>query len=275
MIRGDTPGIGQRGKTGTGSEPMQIISLQSGSNGNAIYVETGGVRLLFDAGISGLCARERLARHGRDLAGVDALLISHDHGDHVRSLGVVQRKFGLPAHVTRKTLEAARGRHALGRLGEIAPFCAGDVLRFGPVRVETIPTPHDGADGVAFVVDDGVVRAGILTDLGHVFADLGTAVASLDALILESNYDPDMLARGPYPPFLKRRIRGPGGHLSNREAAELVVASARRLRWLCLAHLSEENNDPALALKTHRAVLGPHCTIHVASRYEASEVLDV
>jgi len=254
---------------------MRIISLQSGSNGNCIYLETAGVRLLFDAGISRLRAQERLALHGRNILGIDALLISHDHSDHVRSLGVFQRKFGLPAYVTPKTLKAAAVRHPLGPLGEIRHFQAGAVLRFGRVRIETIPTPHDSADGVAFVVEDGRSRLGILTDLGHVFGDLEGVVGSLDAAVLESNYDPQMLARGSYPPFLKRRIRGPGGHLSNHEAAELVLATGKRLKWLCLAHLSEENNHPRLALRTHREVLGNRLPLHVASRYEATEVLEL
>jgi phosphoribosyl 1,2-cyclic phosphodiesterase len=254
---------------------MRIVSLQSGSNGNCIYLEAAGVRLLFDAGISGLQAQERLARHGRSILGINALLISHDHSDHVRSLGVFQRKFGLPAYVTAKTLKAAAARHALGCLGEIRQFQAGGVLRFGRVRVETIPTPHDGADGVAFVVDDGRSRLGILTDLGHVFGGLEEVVSTMDAAILESNYDPQMLAHGSYPAWLKRRIRGPGGHLSNHEAAELVLATGRRLKWLCLAHLSEENNHPRVALRTHREVLGDRLPLHVASRYEATGVLEV
>jgi phosphoribosyl 1,2-cyclic phosphodiesterase len=109
--------------------------------------------------------------------------------------------------------------------------------------------------------------------LGHVFADLASVVATLDGALLESNYDPDMLARGPYPWFLKRRIQGPRGHLSNQEAAELVCRSAgSRLKWLCLGHLSQQNNDPELAVQTHREVLGGQIPIHVASRYAATVV---
>jgi len=256
--------------------PMELISLQSGSNGNCVYVEAGGVRLLVDAGISGLRAQERLARHGRDIRQVDAVLISHDHADHTRSLGIYQRKFGLPVYITRQTLSAAQRWQSLGKLGEICFFDAGAELRFGHVRVETIPTPHDGADGVAFVIDDGHSRLGVLTDLGHVFADLAHAVGTLDAVLLESNHDPAMLAEGPYPEFLKQRIRGPGGHISNLEAAELLERSAgRRMRWGCLGHLSAENNRPELALQTHRKVLGGRFPLHVASRDRETDVLEV
>jgi phosphoribosyl 1,2-cyclic phosphodiesterase len=230
------------------------------------------VRLLLDAGISGIQAQLRLAAHGRDIRDVDAVVISHDHSDHARSLGIFQRKFGLPAFISRRTLEAADRYRSLGKLGEVSHFRPGDVLRFGHLAVETIPTPHDGVEGVAFVVDDGSRRLGVLTDLGHPFAELRSIVASLDAVLLESNYDPQMLAAGPYPPFLKRRIRGPGGHLSNREAAELLCHVDGRLCWAALGHLSENNNDPALALATHREVLDDAFPLCVAGRYEVSPV---
>ena len=149
------------------------------------------------------------------------MFISHDHVDHARSMGVFHRKFGLPVYVTAKTCQAAR-RYAVGPIDDLRHFAAGETAAARQVAVETIPTPHDGADGVVFVIDDGRRRLGVLTDLGHVFADLHTIVGSLDAVFLESNYDPDMLAGGPYPDWLKRRIRGPGGHLSNIEAAELL-----------------------------------------------------
>lgn len=251
---------------------MQVVSLQSGSNGNSIYVESGDVRLLFDAGLSGGQARERLAQHGRDITAVTAVLISHDHADHSRSLGIYQRKFGLPVFMTPRTLDAARLKYKLGTLGKVHHFQAGAALRFGAVSVETIPTPHDGVDGVAFVVDDGRHRLGILTDLGHVFPGLPAVVASLDAVLLESNYDSAMLASGPYPAFLKQRIRGPGGHISNVEAAQLIASAASsRLQWACLAHLSHDNNTPDLALSTHRRILGDRLPLHVATRYAASD----
>ncbi|MFV1964626.1 MAG: MBL fold metallo-hydrolase [Pirellulaceae bacterium] len=254
---------------------MKVISLQSGSNGNCIYVEAEGVKLLFDAGISGIRAQERLAAHGRDITSVDAVLISHDHRDHTSCMGIYQRKFGLPLCVTRDTLETASAKIRVGEITEVQFFAAGDALRFDGVSVETIPTPHDGVDGVAFVVDDGQRRLGILTDLGHTFRGLKSILCSLDAVVLESNYDPKMLADGSYPPFLKERISGPYGHLSNQEAAELLAAAGGRLKWACLAHLSEENNTPRCALNAHRKALGKEFPLHVATRYEATGVLEV
>ncbi len=261
------------GETGGG---MRVISLQSGSNGNCIYVEAGGMRLLFDAGISGVAAEERLASCGRDIRQVDALIISHDHSDHIRSAGIFQRKYGIPLYVTNRTLAAAKTRCSLGKLNEVSHFRSGGTLRLGGVTVQTVPTPHDGEDGALFVLDDGTRRFGIMTDLGHVFQDLGRLIASCDAVLLESNYDPAMLADGPYPRFLKERIKGPRGHISNRESAELIArAAGSRLRWAFIGHLSEQNNSPDVAMRTHREVHGCAVDLRVASRYGVSDVMEV
>lgn len=250
---------------------MIAISLQSGSNGNCTYVETSGVRLLFDAGICGVAAERRLAAFGRDIRKTDAVIISHDHSDHVRYAGVFQRKYGLPLYFTEATLETAVSNHPLGRMDKINLFKAGQIIHFKDISVISIPTPHDSADGVAFVIQSGRKRLGILTDLGHPFQGLAKMVSSLDAVFIESNYDTDMLKEGRYPAFLKKRIHGPGGHISNMESAELL-RGAPRLKWACLSHLSEENNAPDLALCTHRRIINRDLTLHVASRYGATGI---
>jgi phosphoribosyl 1,2-cyclic phosphodiesterase len=253
---------------------MYAFSLQSGSNGNCIFVDADGVRLIFDAGIGAREAERRLQAAGGTLRCADALIISHNHTDHVRSAGAFHRLFGVPLYMTHGTQEVVR--HVLGRTEPVGCFRPGRTLRFGEVAVQTVPTPHDGAEGVAFVVEQEGRRLGILTDLGHVFAGLERLLPTLDAVLIESNYDPDMLEDGPYPRELKERIRGPGGHISNEESAALLAASANgRLQWACLAHLSETNNTPRLALAAHRAVLGKRLPLHVASRYESTGPLEV
>lgn len=253
---------------------MIAISLQSGSNGNCIYVETNGVRLLFDAGICGIEAALRLRAYGRDIRKVDALIISHDHADHIRYAGVYQRKYGLPIYITPRTLYKAEGENRLGKLNNVNYFLAGGKLQFEKVSVQTIPTPHDAVDSVAFVVSSEERQLGILTDLGHAFKELVPVIASLDAVFIESNYDPMMLESGPYPAFLKRRIQGPKGHLSNIEAAELLQAGTN-LKWVCLSHLSENNNNPSIAIKTHFEIVGRSLTFYTASRYMSSGILTV
>lgn len=255
---------------------VRAIALQSGSNGNCIYVESADAKLLFDAGITGVKAEERLSRYGRDIRRVDAVIISHDHADHTRYAGVYGRKFGLPVLTTRDTLRAAACKMPLGEFPDLHHFSAGETLRFGDVAVETIPTPHDGVDGVMFVIDCSGTRLAVLTDLGHPFGELRTLMSSLDAVFIESNYDSYMLDHGPYPLRLKQRIRGPGGHISNAESAELLASTdTMRLRWACLAHLSENNNHPNIALRTHHQVLNDKVVLHVAGRYAPTEILEL
>ena len=249
---------------------MTIIALQSGSNGNCIYVESKQTRLLFDAGISGAQAEKRLAAFGRDIRRVQAVIISHEHSDHISQAGVYQRKFGLPLYVTEPTLAKAKRRRRLGKLFDVRHFHRGQSICFDNMRVETIPTPHDGIDSTAFVIENKHHRVGILTDMGHVFTSLPDIIASLHAVLIESNYDSELLESGPYPPHLKQRIRSPKGHLSNLDSAQLLrQAETPKLTWACLSHLSEQNNTPALALRTHREQLPQRIELIAASRYEA------
>jgi phosphoribosyl 1,2-cyclic phosphodiesterase len=249
------------------------FSLQSGSNGNAIYVEANGVKLLFDAGITGASAESRLARHGRDIHGVQAAIISHDHVDHIRCAGVYARKFGLPVYMTRWTHAASWC--SLGKIDDLRYFDSGDTLEFDGVNVHTIRTPHDAADGVVFVVECAGKRLGIFTDVGHPFARLQDMLESVDAAYLECNYDPHMLEVGAYTAQLKARIRGQGGHLSNQEAAELVRNCRRRPKWIAMAHLSADNNHPQLALAAQRSVVGSDYPVFHAPRYACSDCFTV
>jgi len=254
---------------------MVTFSLNSGSNGNCIYVETQGVKLLLDAGISGKQTAQRLAAHGRDVRDVDAVIISHGHVDHVRCAGILHRKFHLPVYMTKAAFAAAK-RYRLGPIADMRHFKAGGDLTFAAVTVRTVPTPHDAGDSVAFVISDGCRRLGVLTDLGHVFSRLAELMRRLDGVYLESNYDPEMLASGPYPAHLKRRIAGAGGHVSNVEAAELVASAADgRLQWVALSHLSEINNVPELAVATHLDIVGRRRPVHVAGRYDVGELLRI
>jgi phosphoribosyl 1,2-cyclic phosphodiesterase len=232
--------------------------------------------LLVDAGLSPTQVEQRLAVHGISPDSLHGILISHNHSDHVRYAASCSAKFGVPLFVTRPTLTASKSAVSPRECREVEFFRAGDSLKLGALRVETVGTPHDAVDGVVFVIDDGVHRLGICTDLGHVFADLRSLVAGVDGLFLENNFDEQMLENGRYPQFLKRRIRGPGGHISNREAAELVARHASsRLQWLCLAHLSDKNNTAAKALQANREALGSALPIHVTSRHRAIEKLQL
>ena len=253
---------------------LRFASLQSGSNGNCLYVESGNVRLLFDAGLTGAQTKWRLESLGVDILTMQAVIVSHAHNDHVRYAGVLQRQYNLPIWMTRGALERVRETKVLGQISEPHLFNGGDTLTFGSVKVETFPTTHDVPEGVCFVVDNGTVRLGIMTDLGSRFLGLKEVVATLDGIYLESNYDAEMLDGGIYSDDLKQRIRGGQGHLSNEEAAELLK-SGKRLRWACLGHLSAKNNNPEVALETHRKILGETLPLHIALRHEVSEMLEL
>jgi phosphoribosyl 1,2-cyclic phosphodiesterase len=253
---------------------LRFVSLQSGSNGNCLFVESGNVRLLFDAGLTGTQTKQRLESFGVDIETVQAVIISHVHNDHIRYAGVLQRQYHLPIWMTSETFHEVLTMQKPGRVSEPHLFDGGETLQFGTVKVETIPTTHDAPGGVCFVVDNGTVRLGIMTDLGSRFFGLKEIIATLDGIYLESNYDPEMLVSGPYPAELKQRIQGNHGHLSNSDAAELLLKS-RRLRWACLGHLSVHNNCPAVALATHRQILGETLPLYIALRHEVSEVLEL
>lgn len=231
---------------------MEVLVLQSGSQGNCIYVESRGVAILFDAGISARQVQIRLAQHNKRIESVRGVVISHSHRDHIGHAGVYQRKLRLPTFMTEEAWNNFPDvDDSLCRV-----FYPDQCLEFEHLRVEPIPTPHDAPGSLAFVVSDEHRRLAVLTDLGHPFRQLEKVLAGVDAAILESNYDPVLLSEGDYPERLQQRIRGPGGHLSNKEAALLIRKHGKHLQWICLAHLSQHNNTPDIAYTTYRKVVG-------------------
>jgi len=248
---------------------MEVITLQSGSAGNCVFVRSGETCLLFDAGISGSKAELRLAEYGYNIRDCNALVLSHEHSDHISGVGVFHRKFGLPVYATLRTWNATRAKPSTGCIGSPNYFVSGKPFQIGSLRIETLRTPHDAIDGVCFVIEDldSGQRFGLLTDLGHVFSGLQKVIDTLDAVLIESNYDDAMLLHGPYPQRLKDRISGKRGHISNADAAELLDAcDASQLQWACLGHLSAQNNSPEVALATHRERHRDRCPIFCADR---------
>lgn len=254
---------------------MEVISLQSGSSGNCIFVRSGSTQVLFDAGISGSKAKTRLAEFGHDIRECQAVVISHEHCDHISGLGAFHRRFGLPIYANEQTWQATCKRPSTGPIGGLNLFESGRPFQIGSLRIEPLPTPHDAIDGVCFVIEDVECgyRFGLLTDLGHVFSGLRKVIGTLDALLIESNYDEQMLRLGPYPQHLKNRISGRQGHLSNRESAELLDhCDAEHIQWVCLGHLSAQNNSPDIALATHRKRHGDRLHILCADRNGATQL---
>ncbi|MDR2117530.1 MAG: MBL fold metallo-hydrolase [Planctomycetaceae bacterium] len=255
---------------------LRLVSLQSGSNGNSYFLESGDIRLLIDAGMTASRTVERLSHVGVDISSIRGIVISHAHSDHICGAGVLHRRYKIPVWLTQGTYRhvttPSKIARKLGKLQEPHIFQAGETLRFGDLTIETISTPHDAPDSVCFVFDDGLVRLGIMTDLGCCFLGLGEVVETLDAILLESNYDEKMLETGAYPEELKQRIRSDIGHLSNVESAKLIQKHGKKLRWVCLGHLSEQNNTPEKTLATHQKMIGNHLDIFIASRYQCTEL---
>ncbi len=248
---------------------MEVITLQSGSSGNCVFVRSGETRLLFDAGISGIKAESRLAEYGYDIRDCHALILSHEHCDHISGVGVFHRKFGLPVYANLRTWNATRSKPATGWIGSPNHFVSGKPFQIGSLRIEPLRTPHDAIEGVCFVIEDveSGQRFGLLTDLGHVFSALQKVIGSLDAVLIESNYDVEMLRHGTYPQRLKDRISGKRGHLSNDDAAQLLDScDESQLQWVCLGHLSAHNNSPEVALATHLERHGERFSIFCADR---------
>jgi phosphoribosyl 1,2-cyclic phosphodiesterase len=227
---------------------FRFVSLGSGSRGNATLVEAGATRVLVDCGFAARELVERCASLGFDPAALDAILVTHEHGDHVRGVGALARRFDIPVWTTHGTWRAA-DCGAVPRLSLFAGH-AGD-LRIGELDVTVVPVPHDAREPVQFCFAHRARRCGVLTDLGSVTPAVLQAFDGVDALLLECNHDPGMLAAGPYPPSVQARVGGRYGHLANGQAAELLRRVDRtRLQHLVAGHLIEQNNSPALVRET-------------------------
>jgi len=232
---------------------VRFASLGSGSRGNALVVEAGKTRVLIDAGFGPREMSRRLERLGLAADDIDAVLVTHEHSDHIGGVFACARRFGWAVLLTHGTVAACRddGADACSTIIDThKPLSVGDVC------VQPFPVPHDAREPVQFILGDGVRRLGVLTDAGHVTPHMVAMLNDCDALVLECNHDAQMLATGTYPQALKRRIGGLWGHLDNEAAAALLSQVGRSsLRHVVAAHLSEENNSPALARKALSVVL--------------------
>lgn len=230
---------------------MRFCTLASGSKANATLVESGGTRLLIDCGLGPRVLAKRLSDAGVSPTSIDAVIVTHEHIDHVRGLVQAVTKWSWPVISTAGTLSALPDLPADRQMAT-----SYETARtVGECTVELVPVPHDAAQpaGVVITAKRSGARIGVATDLGHVPDAIGAAFERLDYLVFESNHDEVMLRTGPYPPFLQERIASSTGHLSNRQAGGLLTRIAHRgLRQVLLAHLSQQNNDPQLALTAAR-----------------------
>ena len=249
---------------------LRFAPLFSGSSGNATYVGCDDAHLLVDAGLSGSRIVKELEAVGVNPGQLDAILVTHEHSDHIKGIGILSRKYDLPVYATEGTWRAMESKVGNMALKNRRVFEPGQDFFIGSINVIPFATPHDAAQPVGYRFETGEARLAIATDLGNVRESWLKALRGVDAVILEANYDPGMLEAGPYPYELKRRIMGKHGHLSNDDAGEVAVALARAgARQIILGHLSKENNYPALALQCCELALaeaGLHPELLVAQR---------
>lgn len=223
---------------------MRFASLGSGSKGNATLIRKKSTCLLVDNGFSVKETEMRLARLGLVVEQISAILVTHEHGDHIRGVGPLARKYSIPVWTTRGTASHI----GLGQLPVVNYIDVHQPLEVGEIEVQPFPVPHDAREPCQFAFDDGAKRLGVLTDTGSITPHIVDMLSGCDALILECNHDTAMLRNGSYPQSLKARVGGRFGHLSNEQAADLLAQlDTQHLQHLVAAHLSEQNNTPQLA----------------------------
>ncbi|KUO70471.1 MAG: metallohydrolase [Clostridia bacterium BRH_c25] len=235
---------------------IRLCSLSSGSSGNCVFVGNDNSGLLVDCGISGKEILGNLNNIGICSSTIKAVVVTHEHSDHIRSVGIISRKLGIPIYANINTWN-----NMADLIGKVKPeniryFSVGEELEIGGIGIKSYSIPHDAADPVGFCFYEGSKKVSIATDLGYFSDMVKENLSGSDMIMLESNHDIEMLRVGRYPYFLKRRILGEQGHLSNEAAGNAIYELLQTgVREVLLGHLSKENNFPELAYETVKGIL--------------------
>lgn len=265
---------------------MRLVSIASGSSGNCIYVGSENSHILVDAGISNKRIEQGLNEIGIKGSEINGIVITHEHSDHTKGLGVLARKYGVPIYSTKETLEEIASIKALGEYPKdlFKPIQPDVDFEIGDLLVKPFSIDHDAANPVAYRIQCGHKSVAVATDMGHYDQYIIDHLQGLDALLLESNHDVNMLESGPYPYVLKRRILGDHGHLSNENAGRLLNCILHdRIKKILLGHLSKENNYEELAYETVKLEINQgdnpfrasDFSITVANRDRMSEIVTI
>lgn len=265
---------------------MRLVSIASGSSGNCIYIGSDNTHILIDAGISTRRIEKALAEIGVSMRDLSGVFVTHEHSDHICGLGVMSRKYEVPIFTTEGTYQGIRKTKSLGAMPEGLEHIirADEILTVGDLKITSFATSHDAADPLGYRVDSEKASAAVVTDLGVYSQYTVSHLQNLDALLLEANHDIRMLECGPYPYYLKKRILGNRGHLSNEASGRLLGEVLHDgMKKVLLGHLSKENNYEDLAYETVRLEVtmgenqykGSDFDISVASRTEMSEIINL
>lgn len=265
---------------------MRLLSIASGSSGNCIYVGDDTTHILIDAGISGKRIEAGLNSAGISGKDLDAVFVTHEHADHIGGLGVLARKFDVPIYSTRGTIAGISMSKSVGDIdGQLfQTIRRNENISVGSLMIQAVPVSHDAAEPVCYKVSNGAASVAVATDMGYYTEEIVEQLRGLDAILLEANHDVNMVQVGPYPYYLKQRILGKKGHLSNESAGRLLSEILHDdMKHIFLGHLSRENNLPQLAHEAVRLEItmgeNPYQAsdfdIRVAQRSEPSEMIEV
>ncbi len=265
---------------------LRFISIGSGSSGNCYYLQTADDAMLIDAGVGVRTLKKHLHEYGIRLDSVNRILITHDHADHIKAVGVISTEYNTPVYATREVHVGISRNYCVPKKvpGDNARVIErGASVKLGDFTVTPFAVPHDSSGNVGYKIEAEGVTFCLMTDIGHVTEDMQEYIGEANYLVIEANYDEEMLKTGPYPQHLKVRIDGLTGHLSNRACGEALAnyaTSELKRVWLC--HLSEENNHPVLAQKTveqtlrsYGIIAGKDFGLEVLKRKSPSDLCDL
>ena len=262
---------------------LNFCSIYSGSSGNCLFVNSNHTKILVDAGVSCKKVCEGLEKIGYSIQDVDAILVTHEHSDHVQGIGTVSQKYNIPVYANVETWNAMDKQRAKINENNIKYFKNDKDFKLNDLTIHPFSTPHDAANPCGFNIHNGSKRLSIATDLGHMNNEIFNELCSSSFVFLEANYDPEILKVSKYPFILKQRISGPHGHLSNSTAGKTVsnLLFKNDLKEVMLGHLSKENNFPELAYQTvANELMESNCDMNeiklsVANRYAPSKVINI
>lgn len=261
---------------------FEFCSLYSGSSGNSLFVQTENTKILIDAGESAKKITEALSSINVNPNDLDAILVTHEHVDHVKGLGTLSKKYNIPVYANQKTWEAMPEQNAKIIENNKKHFNPLENFEIGDIKIHPFQIPHDAANPCGFNLFHGNHKMSIATDIGHMTSDVIHTLEDSSFLLLESNYDPNILKYSKYPYPLKERIAGPNGHLANSDAGKTVSYLLNSgLKQVMLGHLSKENNFPELAYKTVVEQLMENkydennVSINIASRFNPSSIINL
>ncbi|MDP2645167.1 MAG: MBL fold metallo-hydrolase [Desulfobacterales bacterium] len=254
---------------------LVVCILASGSKGNAIYVSDSRTSILVDAGLSGVAIERRFRQRGLRPENLDAIIVSHEHADHIQGVGVLSRRYNLPVYMNPKTTCAAES--GLGDIKELVNFECGATFHINTLSIHPFSISHDATDPAGFTISQNGSKMAIATDLGIVTSMVKSHLKECHLLIVEANHDPQMLFDGPYPWPTKQRISSRVGHLSNEDSCHLLrEVQHDKLQHVVLAHLSETNNTPQKAFaQACKAINVNHVQLHVARQNECGDLIYV